>query len=257
MQIFYYYRYITFIILCKLFFQNYALENNVKSENIASLNLVQNDESSRNFIKRDTLINPIAEVIESEYLDKRHAYKSKKNKKKVHKKKKPCERPSIKPSDKDPMSGIFATWISEVISHINYLRKIHQALKLAVNIKLTVEAQKLADKLANKNEKKVNTKSQKYGVLIYFTPNINHYFIPTSEWTKGSENIDYNKLDEKTVPHNFAQLIWVSSKTIGCGISRNAKGEGFLICLFSPKGSIKKQYRKNIRRPKIENTEKK
>uniref|UniRef100_A0A0K0FPD0 SCP domain-containing protein n=1 Tax=Strongyloides venezuelensis TaxID=75913 RepID=A0A0K0FPD0_STRVS len=110
MQIFNCNYYISISILCKLFFQNQALENNARSEDkvSASLALIQNYEPLRNFVKRGTIISSITEIKETENLEKRETKKSKKSKRKVVKKKKskksikkkPLKNKTKKPSKK-------------------------------------------------------------------------------------------------------------------------------------------------------------
>uniref|UniRef100_A0A0K0FJ93 SCP domain-containing protein n=1 Tax=Strongyloides venezuelensis TaxID=75913 RepID=A0A0K0FJ93_STRVS len=99
MQIFNCNYYISISILCKLFFQNQALENNARSEDkvSASLALIQNYESLRNFVKRDAIISPITEIKETENLEKRE---TKKSKKKVVKKKKSIKKKILEEQNK-------------------------------------------------------------------------------------------------------------------------------------------------------------
>uniref|UniRef100_A0A0K0FJ97 SCP domain-containing protein n=1 Tax=Strongyloides venezuelensis TaxID=75913 RepID=A0A0K0FJ97_STRVS len=100
MQIFNSTYYILIFILCKLFFQNQALEDNARSEDkdSPSLALIQNDESLRNFVKRDAINSPITEIKETENIEKRGTKKSKKSKRKVVKKKKSKKSIKKKPS---------------------------------------------------------------------------------------------------------------------------------------------------------------
>uniref|UniRef100_A0A0N5BL44 SCP domain-containing protein n=1 Tax=Strongyloides papillosus TaxID=174720 RepID=A0A0N5BL44_STREA len=63
--------YITIIILSILFLQYQALENNVRRGNSVSLDLIQNDLSSNNFINQDSLVHSIIGNIENKNLKKR------------------------------------------------------------------------------------------------------------------------------------------------------------------------------------------
>uniref|UniRef100_A0A0N5BL24 SCP domain-containing protein n=1 Tax=Strongyloides papillosus TaxID=174720 RepID=A0A0N5BL24_STREA len=72
---------------------------------------------------------------------------------------------------------------------------------------------------------------------------------PIRYWTRGESKIIYSRL-ERTVPPNFGQIIWASSREIGCGISKGDKNDSALtLCLFSPRGNIKGRYYTNIHKP--------
>uniref|UniRef100_A0A0N5BXZ9 SCP domain-containing protein n=1 Tax=Strongyloides papillosus TaxID=174720 RepID=A0A0N5BXZ9_STREA len=91
--------YITFIILSILFFQYYALENNVENDDSTLLNFIQNDLSSKNFINYDTLVHSVSG---NKYLRKRQADGREGQKKSVAKK---MSKPKVlpkKPSTKKP-----------------------------------------------------------------------------------------------------------------------------------------------------------
>uniref|UniRef100_A0A0K0FJ98 SCP domain-containing protein n=1 Tax=Strongyloides venezuelensis TaxID=75913 RepID=A0A0K0FJ98_STRVS len=104
MQIFNSTYYIFIFILCKLFFQNLALEDNARSEDkdSPSLVLIQNDESLRNFVKRDAINSPITEIKETENLEKRETKKSKKKVVKKKKSKKSIKKKLLKNKTKKP-----------------------------------------------------------------------------------------------------------------------------------------------------------
>uniref|UniRef100_A0A0N5BVD3 SCP domain-containing protein n=1 Tax=Strongyloides papillosus TaxID=174720 RepID=A0A0N5BVD3_STREA len=140
----------------------------------------------------------------------------------------------------------YAALIAKTISDINNLRLKHQAEKLTVSATLAKRAQKIADE----SHEKLNDINDDSIRLIFYHARSEREFDPLSFWTIGIQDIDYNDLNERTVPLDFAQLVWVSSKEIGCGISELKDNAGILtICLFSPKGGIPGQYPENIRRP--------
>uniref|UniRef100_A0A0N5BHQ7 SCP domain-containing protein n=1 Tax=Strongyloides papillosus TaxID=174720 RepID=A0A0N5BHQ7_STREA len=95
------------ITLSILFSQYHALEKNVKNDDSALLNFIQNDLSSKNFINQDSLIYSISE---SKYLRKRQADEKKGQKKSVVKKitktKVPPKKPThYRPTTKNPLVG--------------------------------------------------------------------------------------------------------------------------------------------------------
>uniref|UniRef100_A0A0N5B5U7 SCP domain-containing protein n=1 Tax=Strongyloides papillosus TaxID=174720 RepID=A0A0N5B5U7_STREA len=73
MNIFYSNYYITFIILSILFYQYQAFESNVKGDDSESSSLFQNDLSSKNNIKQDSMVGSLTENGELNYLQKRQA----------------------------------------------------------------------------------------------------------------------------------------------------------------------------------------
>uniref|UniRef100_A0A0K0F325 SCP domain-containing protein n=1 Tax=Strongyloides venezuelensis TaxID=75913 RepID=A0A0K0F325_STRVS len=132
----------------------------------------------------------------------------------------------------------FATVVHVLISDINGVRQYYNAPELNTSTTLSREAQKYADKLL-KTKKWRDYEDAKYGVITYYTYDINHLYIPMKTWTNGWEKIDYNNL-EKTISPALSQIVWVSSTEIGCAISEQKSEDGALtLCLFSPKGNIK------------------
>uniref|UniRef100_A0A0N5BMY5 SCP domain-containing protein n=1 Tax=Strongyloides papillosus TaxID=174720 RepID=A0A0N5BMY5_STREA len=251
MLIFYNNYYIT-LILSILFFRYQALENGARSDDIASLSLVHNDESLRNIIKRDTKIDYNAEVKENKYQRKILAVNNRNNQKKVVKKKASKKDSNKRKPKKDSTEEIIhEKFIHEkfaLIELCNEIRRKHHSPELKFSYKLSEEAQKLAVKLL-KTKKWKYYKNSKYGVITYFTPNMEIEYTPINYWTKGETNINYKNL-EKTIPPDYAQIVWFSSKQIGCGITDKGPKKGSLtVCLFYPKGNIKNKYSKNIYKP--------
>uniref|UniRef100_A0A0K0F423 SCP domain-containing protein n=1 Tax=Strongyloides venezuelensis TaxID=75913 RepID=A0A0K0F423_STRVS len=251
-MLFFYSNYYIALILSIIFFQCQALENGARSNDIVPLNLFQNDEFSRNIIKRDTKIDFNAEDKEPEQLKKTLILSNQhqNNKKKSLKKRKTKRHPNNRKPKKSSKKLINDKFVHEkfaIISLFNELRLQHYSPVLEYNYKLSQEAQKLAIKLL-KTKKWKHYKNSKYGVITYFTPNMKTQYTPIHYWIKGEKKINYKNL-EKTIPRNYAQIVWASSKQIGCGISDKGPKKGSLtLCLFSPKGNIKGKYKSNIRK---------
>uniref|UniRef100_A0A0K0FJ90 SCP domain-containing protein n=1 Tax=Strongyloides venezuelensis TaxID=75913 RepID=A0A0K0FJ90_STRVS len=239
--------FIIFIILSTLFFQYHALDNEKESSNEPEP-LIQNDEDSGYIVKRDTIIDPIAEVREHEYLEKRAAKKSTSSKKP---KKKTNKKPSKKPKKKKPSK--YEKMKKKLKSTINTIRKKYQAKKLTHDKRLASIAQNFVDKYAEKNVKESKYKLEKnesVGALIYRNK-FNQAYVPFSLWTLGAPFIDFKNPERFPAGGDFTQLIWRSTKKIGCGISYKAKTkEVITLCLLSPKGNIEGKFKENIREPK-------
>uniref|UniRef100_A0A0N5BQW6 SCP domain-containing protein n=1 Tax=Strongyloides papillosus TaxID=174720 RepID=A0A0N5BQW6_STREA len=274
MRIFYNNCYISIIILCKLLFQNQALENNAKSEDKTSLDSIQNYESLRNFVKRDAIISPIAEVKENEYLGKREVSKKeekkvvkKKKSKKSSNKKKPSKKKIKKPKSSTTTKSTtitstttistttttkpdeFGERKSQVYKKIDDLRFNYRAKKLIINDELAKLAQNLSDRTASgrlKRFKNVSNKNNSLGAVVYQVKTSDEYN-PFTKWTLGAPFIDYNNPEKYPAGGDFTQLIWSSTTHIGCGISKTpSKSKIVTICLLYPKGNINGQFAKNI-----------
>uniref|UniRef100_A0A0K0FJ78 SCP domain-containing protein n=1 Tax=Strongyloides venezuelensis TaxID=75913 RepID=A0A0K0FJ78_STRVS len=65
--------------------------------------------------------------------------------------------------------------------------------------------------------------------------------------TLGAPFIDFKNPERFSVGGDFTQLIWRSTKKIGCGISYKAKTkEVIILCLLSPKVNIEGKFNENI-----------
>uniref|UniRef100_A0A0N5BQW2 SCP domain-containing protein n=1 Tax=Strongyloides papillosus TaxID=174720 RepID=A0A0N5BQW2_STREA len=338
MHILYNSYYIKFVILFISFSKYYTLGSNVENFKSPSIDLVQNDLSSKNFINQDSLVHSISGNNEIKYLIKRQADgKIGQNKQKIAAKtksktkfppkkplpskpkpqkpqvmkttnvrttkkpttaKKPLSKTTIKPSFrtttkkrltptkkttlnkttqettrststvtttrkrrpkpkttpkpdkyahlKSKVSSLYIfTNILQILNEINDLRLKHQAQNLTVDPVLAKKAQYHAEKYAAQSivpfyeDNSIKT-------LIY-TTRIGDAFNPMSLWTGGSIFVDFEKPDQFEIDIPFTQLIWVSTTSIGCGISEDkSRSEILTVCLFYPKGNIPGQYSKNI-----------
>uniref|UniRef100_A0A0N5BMY6 SCP domain-containing protein n=1 Tax=Strongyloides papillosus TaxID=174720 RepID=A0A0N5BMY6_STREA len=350
MHILYNSYYIKFVILFILFSKYYALENNVENFKSPSIDLVQNDLSSKNFLNQDSLVHSISGNNENKYLIKRQAggkggqNKQKSAAKKVSKTKVPIKKPpSSRPKPpvpkpqvrkttnrrtttkatttrksttkattakkssskriikttsrtttkkpvtptkkttsnkatqkttrstntvtttrkrrpkpkttprpdkyahlKSKVSSLYIfTNIFQILNEINDLRLKHQAQNLTVDPVLAKKAQYHAEKYAA--QLRVPFYEDNSIKTLIYTTRIGDAFNPMSLWTGGSIFVDFEKLDQFEIDIPFTQLIWVSTTTIGCGISEDkSRSEILTVCLFYPKGNIPGQYSKNI-----------
>uniref|UniRef100_A0A0K0FJ59 SCP domain-containing protein n=1 Tax=Strongyloides venezuelensis TaxID=75913 RepID=A0A0K0FJ59_STRVS len=162
--------------------------------------------------------------------------------------------PPPKPSTSKPTTTTTTTLKSDkytalntkAISEINNLRRKHQTPDLIYDKNLADRAQEIADKSGNGFH---GIDDQTTGMVFYIARSEKN-FDPLSEWTSGTQDIDYDNLSEDTVPYEFAQILWVSTEKIGCGTSELERKDGIVtVCLLSPKGNIPGQYQNNIRRP--------
>uniref|UniRef100_A0A0K0FJ61 SCP domain-containing protein n=1 Tax=Strongyloides venezuelensis TaxID=75913 RepID=A0A0K0FJ61_STRVS len=156
-----------------------------------------------------------------------------------------------KPSTLKPTTTVkpdeFADLKSQLIKDINDLRSKHRAPALNFDQALANRAQKFADEAKDKSKHNIDEGND--ASIIYLAKSKEDYK-PLSYWTSGSENLEYEELDQLLTLKEFTQLIWIKTTKIGCGISKfDNRGSLITICLLSPKGNIQGQYRENVLRP--------
>uniref|UniRef100_A0A0N5BU76 SCP domain-containing protein n=1 Tax=Strongyloides papillosus TaxID=174720 RepID=A0A0N5BU76_STREA len=142
--------------------------------------------------------------------------------------------------------GKYEYQILELIKNINEARRLHQAQELEIDQELSNEAQILATQSA-RNQENIPDKDSTVGLLTYYSwpKEPLHAF---SHWYGGSYGFNYDD-PEKITKYNasFTQLVWRSSKKIGCGIDKTTDDEFFAACLLSPKGNKKGEFKENVR----------
>uniref|UniRef100_A0A0K0FEX5 SCP domain-containing protein n=1 Tax=Strongyloides venezuelensis TaxID=75913 RepID=A0A0K0FEX5_STRVS len=143
------------------------------------------------------------------------------------------------------ISDKYAEQKSKLIQEINEARKIYHAQELIVDSELATTAQKLANESAEREQDVQNTDSN-LGLLTYYS-DIEDSDFGLSQWIAGSYNYNCDKLeDNPDWCDDFTQLIWASSKKIGCGISKSVENVIVVACLLYPKGNIKGEYQNNV-----------
>jgi len=65
--------------------------------------------------------------------------------------------------------------------------------------------------------------------------------------TTGSEisAYDFNSNAPSGDTGHFTQVIWASTKTVGCGLAQ-CNGNDLLVCNYSPAGNYDGQYQENV-----------
>ena len=152
----------------------------------------------------------------------------------------------------------FDTFYTALVNRHNTLRKKHSAGKLT---KLAAIA-KLAQTTVN------NCKSK--GTLIHSGTSYNGQWMGQNLYVSGgvpsgadvanswySENVNYNYNTGKTknngVIGHFTQLVWKSSKNIGCAVAVGTwsgyKNSYYVGCNYFPGGNVFGEYTKNVGKP--------
>ncbi|XP_029848385.2 Golgi-associated plant pathogenesis-related protein 1-like [Ixodes scapularis] len=143
----------------------------------------------------------------------------------------------------------------------NYYRNMHHVPNLGLSRRLHENAQLWADHLARQRffEPILHSPAsrEKFGENIYW------YTIPSETykvsaksaiklWYEEKKHYDYNHPRYSRQTSHFTQVIWKSSKTLGCAKSRAREGHlyrYFVVCNYHPKGNIHGEFKKNVLRP--------
>ena len=139
---------------------------------------------------------------------------------------------------------------SIIIDYHTIYRYFHQVDELTHSSELDEIAQKHSDFLSKNPDKFIlpskNTyKGSKLGENKYLGElNIDFGYKVLSAWYSESELYFSNPENKYFAPH-FSQLVWKSSKLIGCGVSSNTT-HGFVVCNYFPAGNIVNEYDNNV-----------
>uniref|UniRef100_A0A0N5BSY6 SCP domain-containing protein n=1 Tax=Strongyloides papillosus TaxID=174720 RepID=A0A0N5BSY6_STREA len=145
-----------------------------------------------------------------------------------------------------PKPDKYAKLKSEILEDINKLREKYRSPPLKVNTTIAKDTQTYATEFA-----KTGGGDGEYngplGQVFYFA-SPEEEIKPLGWWTRDSDRIDFENIDDGFVDPEFSQLIWKSTKQIGCGAYKNEHGI-FIFCRFYPKGNVPGQYKENILKP--------
>ena len=146
-----------------------------------------------------------------------------------------------------------------VLEHNKY-RKEHEADDLQIDAELIQIAENYAKKLADENRTghsgNTNSKGESLGENLY------HWWGPKSQIT-GQENdavrlwyeeidlYDFDKGCYQEGTGHFTQLIWKSTKKVGCAVARDAASTRLkVVCNYYPAGNIVsntcKEFKENV-----------
>uniref|UniRef100_A0A0K0FD06 CAP domain-containing protein (inferred by orthology to a zebrafish protein) n=1 Tax=Strongyloides venezuelensis TaxID=75913 RepID=A0A0K0FD06_STRVS len=133
---------------------------------------------------------------------------------------------------------------SLVFTEINLYRQLHKAIPLVLNAKLEIIAQELVDKYSW--EKKLDIDNYYYYGVLYGNSRITSASKIIKSWYDTNDKYNF-LLGKKISPAalSFTQIVWASTTQLGIGV-QHEDDHIFVVCIFYPKGNIKKEYKKNV-----------
>ncbi|KAM7296362.1 Golgi-associated plant pathogenesis-related protein 1-like [Ixodes scapularis] len=142
----------------------------------------------------------------------------------------------------------------------DYYRNMHRVPKLGLNKKLQENAQSWANHLARQSFRQPishSPKSAKLGENIYWYEISSGSYKVSAEsaiklWYEEKKHYDYNHPRYSRQTSHFTQVVWKSSRTLGCAKSHAREGNlyrYFVVCNYHPKGNILGEFEKNVPRP--------
>ncbi|KAG0326674.1 hypothetical protein BG000_001274 [Podila horticola] len=72
------------------------------------------------------------------------------------------------------------------------------------------------------------------------------------DWMKDGEKYNYEKPEPASDATNFVQLVWKSSRAVGCALVECPKNEtptAMVVCRYSPPGNTAEEYKDNVPEP--------
>uniref|UniRef100_A0A0N5C4W4 SCP domain-containing protein n=1 Tax=Strongyloides papillosus TaxID=174720 RepID=A0A0N5C4W4_STREA len=141
-------------------------------------------------------------------------------------------------------ANYYDVYKQKVFTEINLYRQMHNALPIRISPKLSVIAQELADKYAMRQTLDVD-KNSEYGIL-YEKSRIESAPTIIRDWYNTNEKYNFflGKKNSKSA-RSFTQIVWATTTKFGIGVQHDS-GYLYVVCVFSPKGNKKGEYKKNV-----------
>ncbi|XP_042150796.1 Golgi-associated plant pathogenesis-related protein 1-like [Ixodes scapularis] len=152
------------------------------------------------------------------------------------------------------------TFQQECRSWHNYFRSMHHVPNLGLNKRLQANAQYWANHLARQRFGQPishSPESAKLGENIYWYEISSGSYKVSAEsaikyWYEEKKYYDYNHPHFSSKTSHFTQVVWKSSRTLGCAKSRAQEAHRyryFVVCNYHPKGNIHGEFGRNVLRP--------
>uniref|UniRef100_A0A0N5BJX1 SCP domain-containing protein n=2 Tax=Strongyloides papillosus TaxID=174720 RepID=A0A0N5BJX1_STREA len=141
-------------------------------------------------------------------------------------------------------ANYYDVYKQKVLTEINLYRQMHNVLPIRISPKLSVIAQELADKYAMRQTLDVD-KNSEYGIL-YEKSRIESASKVIRDWYNTNEKYNFflGKKNSKSA-RSFTQIVWATTTKFGIGVQHDS-GYLYVVCVFSPKGNKKGEYKKNV-----------
>jgi len=126
----------------------------------------------------------------------------------------------------------------QLLDRHNFHRYVHAAPPLVWNDTIANYAQEWAEKNARANRMFHRT-AHKYGENIYMmsggTPTGNQV---VDSWYSEIKYYNFNRPGFGYNTGHFTQVVWKSTKQLGCGWANSSNGGIYVVCNYSPAGNI-------------------
>ena len=137
---------------------------------------------------------------------------------------------------------------ADILSNHNYHRKRHQVGDLERDSEIEGIAQSYSEYLAQIDEMKHSGNG--YGENLFYCYSSNRICITgeyaSQEWYNEVEFYDFDNPGFSSETGHFTQLVWKSSKKIGCGAACNSKNKCYVSCNYYPPGNYINQFEENV-----------
>ena len=143
----------------------------------------------------------------------------------------------------------------EILENHNYHRRIHQVDDLERDSEIEAMAQAYSEKLANEIGDLVHSYVAGYGENLYYCWSSSGICVSgeeaSEEWYKEISKYNFDNPGYISGTGHFTQLVWKSSKKIGCGAACNSANKCYVTCNYSPQGNIinGNYFAENVLRP--------
>lgn len=147
-------------------------------------------------------------------------------------------------------SSNLQTFRQQALDAHNDYRQKHGAPPLVMDERLNNLAQNWANRMAATGQFQ-HRPNNKFGENLAYYENVKvDGRTPVQGWYDEIEFYDYNRpvFSEKT--GHFTQLVWKSTRKVGCGVAQARGGRVYVACNYDPFGNMKGQFRQNVLSPR-------
>uniref|UniRef100_A0A0K8R9G2 Putative antigen 5 protein n=1 Tax=Ixodes ricinus TaxID=34613 RepID=A0A0K8R9G2_IXORI len=140
----------------------------------------------------------------------------------------------------------------------NKYRAIHQASPLKTNSTLYIYARSWAKRLAILDDTShvTHRPGRDFGENIYWSTYDEQSYeqyatLAVNAWYDENKYYDYASGGYSDATAHFTQLVWASTRSVGCGYAVSKKKTIFVVCNYFSHGNIPGEYQKNVKPPQI------
>ena len=143
-----------------------------------------------------------------------------------------------------------------LLNEHNKYRKMHGVPNLELDNSLITKATAYAESLAkNSNDNFLEPSNndegdEKLGENLFQcnkkTCKMENYTQPLEVWYKEKNYYNFNTNKGEKGTANFTQMVWKSTKKLGCGLAQKYETSYKVVCYYLPKGNVDEKYDINV-----------